>query len=222
MAKMKWGETGVKRFFTGCDWGALYVMDDTGVYGNGVAWNGLISVAISPSGAEANKQYADNGVYADIRSEEECSGTIECFNTPDEFDICDGILALEGVSLGQQIRRKFGFAYRSKVGNDVKGLDYGYKIKVVYNATASPSDQTDETTNESPEAQTLSYEFDTEKVSFTYANKVYKVATLEFDSTKLSQAQMKAVEDLLYGTDNAEPTLPAPEVLLAAVKSAAA
>lgn len=220
MAKMTWGTPGTKRFFTGCDWGALYVMKDDGTYDDGVAWDGLISVAISPSGAEANKQYADNGVYADIRSEEECSGTIECFNTPDEFDICDGILAVAGINLGQQIRRKFGFAYRSKVGNDVKGLDYGYKIKVVYNATASPSDQTDETTNESPEAQTLSYEFDTEKVSFTYENKVYKVATLEFDSTKLTEGKMKAVEDLLYGTNNAEPTLPTPEVLLAAVAAA--
>ena len=128
MAALVWDKTGERTYETGVDRGVLFVMKEDGTgYDAGVAWNGLTGVTESPSGAEASAQYADNIKYASLRSAETFGATIEAYTFPDEFIPCDGGAEVtDGVVFGQQSRSKFGFSYRTKVGNDTAGINYGY------------------------------------------------------------------------------------------------
>jgi len=197
--KLVWDQIGEHYFETGVDHGVLYRLDSNGAYTIARAWNGLTAVNENPTGAEGNAQYADNIKYLNLISKEEWEGTIEAFTYPDEFAECDGSKALiSGVTIGQQPRKMFGFAYRTLIGNDVDGQDYGYKIHVVYGCNASPSQKNYQTVNDSPEAIGLSWDVKTTPVPVTGAD---PTATIVFDSTVLTDAQMKIVEDTLYGVD---------------------
>jgi len=217
--KLEWDKSGEKYYETGVDRGVLFVKDTTGKYGKGVAWNGLINVNESPSGAEANALYADNQKYLNLVSAEEFGASIEAYTYPDEFEVCDGCAEPEdGVILGQQTRREFGFAYRTLIGNDTDGQDHGYKIHLVYNALAAPSEKANASVNDSPEAVTFSWEISTTPIPVTG----YKpVAHIVIKSTKADATKLKAFEDLIYGTEDQEPTLPTPEEVIAMFKAAA-
>ena len=216
MAKLVWDQSGQKFFETGISNGVLYVSDGQGGYLNGVAWNGLISVAENPSGAESNPVYADNIKYLNIISAEEFGATIEAYTYPDEFMECDGSAqVVAGVNIGQQARKSFGISYRTRVGNDVAGDNLGYKIHVIYNCQAAPSGKTYSTVNESPEAITFSWEVTTTPVP---VEGFRPTATVVFDSTKLDAEKMAAVENALYGGTSSEPGLPSIEELLALVQ----
>ena len=155
MVALAWDAVGERVYETGVDRGVLYIPDALGVYDTGYAWNGLTAVTESPSGAESSPQYADNIKYLNLVSAEDFACTIEAFTYPDEFGQCDGTAApIPGVLLGQQGRKMFGFSYRTKVGNDVDGVDYGYKIHLVYGCQAAPSEKAYATINDSPEAIT--------------------------------------------------------------------
>ena len=223
MSKIIWDATSERLYETGVKNVVLYPLASTGAYDKGVAWNGVTAITESPSGAEATPLYADDIKYLELRSAEEFGATIEAYTYPDEFAACDGSAeVVPGLKIGQQARRAFGLSYRTTLGNDTEGSEYGYKIHVIYGATAAPSEKAYATINDSPEAITFSWEVTTTPVAVTG----YKPTSyLEFDSTKLSEAQMKAVEDLLYGTDGKEPkeaSLPLPDALIAAVQGAAA
>ena len=213
MAKLLWDQVGDRRYETGVDHGVLYTPDPvTGAYDSGVVWNGLTAVTESPSGAESNKQYADNIVYVNLVSAEEFGGTIEAFTAPDEFGIHDGTAAPKvGVYVGQQSRRPFGFSYRTKVGSDLNG-DEGYKLHLVYGAQASPSEKGYTTVNDSPEAMALSWEFTTTPVAVTGLK---PTAILVIDSTKVDAADLAALELELYGAVATEPRLPMPDEVIA-------
>lgn len=205
MAKLKWDQIGERYYETGVDHGILYPQSG-GAYPKGVAWNGLVTVTESPSGAEDNALYADNIKYLNLKSAEEFGATIECYTYPDEWAACNGESELAtGVTIGQQRRNTFGLAYRTKVGNDTEGEDYGYKLHLIYGASASPSEKSYGTVNESPEAITFSYEVTTTPVpvSGKDANgKPFKpVACLTIDSRKTDSDKMKQLEDILQGTD---------------------
>lgn len=213
MTQLMWDKTGARLYETGVDRGVLFVMDLLGNYGRGVAWNGLTSVAESPSGAESNKQYADNQVYLNLLSSEEFSGTIEAFTYPDEFGICDGTAEpYAGVSVSQQTRRGFGFAWRTLIGNDILGPDFGYKIHLAYAAMAAPSEKSNTTINDSPEAMTLSWEFSTTPVDVPGLK---RSAHIVINSTKCTAAQLKQLEDMLYGTAGSDAKFPSPEEVFA-------
>lgn len=210
MAALVWDKTGERTYETGVDRGVLFVMKDDGSgYDAGVAWNGLTGVTESPSGAEASAQYADNIKYLTLTSAEEFGATIEAFTYPPEFAPCDGqATPVKGVTVGQQARRKFGFSYRTKVGNDTAGINYGYKLHLIYGATAAPSEREYATVNDSPEAQTLSWEISTDPVEVG-VDGVTATAQVTIDSTKVDKIKLKALEDKLYGRDtNIAPTLP--------------
>lgn len=212
MAKLEWDKTGERRYETGVDHGVLYTPDATGAYTSGVAWNGLISVTESPSGAESNKQYADNIVYVNLVSAEEFAATIEAFNSPAEFDQHDGTAAPKrGVYVGQQTRKPFGLSYRTKIGNDLDG-DLGYKLHLVYGAQAAPSEKAYSTVNDSPEAMTLSWELTTSPVQ---VEGLKPTAILTIDSTEVDAADLAALETLLYGSADVEPELPMPDDVIA-------
>lgn len=213
MAKLKWDQTGERMYETGTDRGVLFVMGTDGKYGSGVAWNGLTAVSESPSGAEANPQYADNIKYLNLQSTEDFGCTIEAFMSPEEFDVCDGTASLgKGIKIGQQPRRMFGFSYRTIVGNDIEGQNHGYKIHLIYSATAAPSEKAYQTVNDSPEAITFSWEVTTTPIDVPGFK---PTASLTIDSTKTDATIMAQLEALIYGTEDAESTLPTPEEVIA-------
>ena len=210
MAKLTWDDTGKKIYETGVDRGVLYPINTGTTYGTGISWNGLTAVNESPSGAESNPQYADNIKYLDLTSAEEFGFTIEAFTYPVEFEECDGSAQLaEGVTIGQQTRKMFGFSYRSLVGNDTQGTDYGYKIHLVYGCKASPSEKSRSTVNDSPEAITFSWEITTTPVN---VNGHKPTSHLVVDTTVAEGTKVTALETKLYGDDSAgTPTLPMPD-----------
>lgn len=208
MSKIIWDKVGERRYETGVDHGVLYPRNEDSEYDGGVPWNGLTSISESPSGAEANPQYADNIKYLNLVSAEEFGGTIEAFTYPDEFEACDGTLELApGVQVGQQNRETFGLSYRTLIGNDVRGTDYGYKLHLVYGALATPSEKGRATVNDSPEALAFSWEFTTTAVEVPGFK---PSATIVINSTKVSSTDLKKLEDILYGTTTDEPRLPLP------------
>ena len=219
MSKLVWDNTGERQYETGLKKGVLYPIDESGVYSKGFAWNGLTAVTESPSGAESNPLYADDIKYLDLRSVEEFGGTIEAYMYPDEFAECDGSAELvAGVKIGQQKRKMFGLCYRTIVGNDVKGDDYGYKLHLVYGALASPSERAFATVNDSPEAVTMSWEFTTTPVS---VKGFRPTAHLEIDSNKANAEKLAALEDILYGTEEVEARLPLPDEIATLMAGAA-
>jgi len=217
---LSWDNVGERYYETGVSKGVLYPYNSTAKkYDKGYAWNGLISVTESPSGAEPTPLYADDIKYLNLLSNEEFAATVEAYTYPPEFGACNGEASLvEGVSIGQQKRQMFGMAYRTVVGNDTEGNDKGYKIHLIYGALAAPSEKAYSSINDSPEATTFSWELSTTPVSVT-GNK--PTACLTIDSTKLTAAQLKAVEDALYGTTDKDPHLPLPDEIKKLVEDAA-
>jgi hypothetical protein len=215
MTQLTWDNVGQRRYETGVDHGVLYQIDNDGNYVDGVAWNGLTTVTESPSGAESNKQYADNIVYVNLVSAEEFGGTIEAFTYPDEFGQNDGSAEVApGVLLAQQGRRPFGLVFRSLMGNDTAGTDFGYKLHLIYGCQASPSEKSYATVNDSPEAATLSWEFTTTPVTVT-GRKATSLITI--DSTKTDPDALQTLEDILFGTADDDPRLPTPDEVIALV-----
>ena len=200
--RLTWDDAGKRLYETGVKQGVLYPQDDNGAYPKGVAWNGLTAVTESPEGAEPTPLYADDIKYLNLLSTEEFKATVEAYTYPDEFAECDGSGSLvEGVTIGQQDRKTFGLSYRTSLGNDVKGNEYGYKLHIVYGCLAAPSEKAYATVNDSPEAITFSWEVSTTPVNVTGFK---PTASLVLDSVKLGAAKMKAIEDVLYGSSAAE------------------
>lgn len=217
MAKLVWDQTSEKIYETGADHAVLYLPDSSGAYVNGYAWNGLLGVDENPSGAEPTKLWADNINYATMYSAEEYGLTIRAYTYPDEFEQCDGSAEIsEGVFMGQQGRRPFGFSYRTLIGNDVAGTEYGYKLHLVYGCMASPSAKTHDTVNDSPAAVEMSWDVTTTPVADTTVGSTKKpTSTIVVDSTKVSSENLTALEALLYGGENADPVLPSPADVIA-------
>lgn len=223
--KLVWDKTGERIYETGVDHGVLYPIDSLGKYNNGVAWNGLSAVTESPSGAEANPIYADNGKYLNLFSAEEFGATVEAYTYPDEFAACDGSATIaDGVTIGQQDRKTFGLSYRTVLGNDVENGNYGYKLHLIYGAMASPSEKAYATINDSPEAITFSWELTTTPVNV----KDHKpTASLTIDSTKVSSEKLTKLEEILYGKDptnegaqdGVAPRLPLPDEIITILAS---
>lgn len=213
MTKLLWDKVGERRYETGVNKGVLYIPDNNGVYDLGVAWNGLTTVTESPSGAEATPIYADNIKYLNLISAEEFGATLEAYMCPDEFYQFDGIAEpSDGVYVGQQSRKAFGLSYQTRVGNDTEGSDLGYKIHLIYGATAAPSERAYSTINDSPEAMTLSWELTTSPVDAGTSLK--PTAQLVIDSTKVDPDALAALEAALYGSPGTDPRLPLPGEVL--------
>ena len=209
MSKLVWDQTGEREYETGVKNGVLYTQGESGTYPKGVAWNGLISVTESPSGAEEQALYADDIKYAAPRSREEFGATIEAYTYPEAFEKCDGSAQLApGVTIGQQTRTPFGLAYKTTIGNDTENNNYGYKLHLIYGATAAPSEKAYQTINDSPEAITFSWELTTTPVSV----KGYEpTAILTIDSTKTDPTKLATLEGILFGSEETEARLPLPD-----------
>lgn len=216
--KLTWDGKGQKKYENGVSKGVLYrkgLIASAPEKWGGVAWNGLTNATDSPEGADKTDLWADNIKYASMRAAETFGGTIEAYTYPTEFEACNGEAALiEGVVIGQQAREAFGFCYRSEQGND-ESPNYGYKLHLVYNCTCSPSERAYETINDSPDAITLSWEYDSTPVNVTGHK---PTSTLVVDSTAFKtteqKARLQALEDALYGTETTDAYLPDPDDVL--------
>lgn len=217
MSKLVWDKTGDRYYETGVKNGVLYPIQSDGKYSKGVAWNGLTAVTESPSGAENTPLYADDIKYLNLVSAEEFGATVEAYTYPDEFAECDGSASIaNGVMIGQQARKIFGMSYKTTIGNDVDGNSHGYKLHLIYGATASPSEKAYATINDSPEAITFSWEIATTPVNVTGFK---PTASLVIDSTKADPVKLASLEEILYGkdptsqglTDGVDPRLPLPD-----------
>lgn len=212
MSRLIWDQDGDRRYETGVSNGVLFVKGEGRTYLPGVAWNGLTGVTESPSGAEPSAIYADNIKYLSLTSVEEFGATIEAYTYPDEFAACDGSEQIaRGVFIGQQNRKKFGFAYKTIIGNDVESNEHGYKLHIVYGAEATPSEKAYATVNESPEAITFSWTVTTTPVEVAGHK---PSATMTVDSTKISADKLKEIEDILFGTELSESRILLPDELV--------
>lgn len=209
MSKLVWDQSGKRLYETGVDHGVLYPIQTGGVYSKGVAWNGLTAVTESPSGADVNDIYADNMKYLGLLGAEKFGATVEAYTYPDEFAECDGSVELvKGATIGQQNRKVFGMVYRTVIGNDVDGNEHGYKLHLIYGATAAPSEKAYNTINEDPEAITFSWELSTTPVNVTGHK---PTASLTIDSTKADPTKLAELEKILFGDTETEPRLPLPD-----------
>ena len=232
MSKLIWDSVGERFYENGVDHGVLYLLNtDNNTYDSGVSWNGLISVAENPSGGESNPQYADNIKYLDLLSKEDFGATVTCFTYPTEWELCDGTVSpVAGMTIGQQSRKTFGLSYRTLVGNDLLGNDYAYKLHLVYNGTASPSERDYQTVNDSPDALEFSWEIDTTPVTLTTkvdgktlkATSILTIDSSNFTTTAL-RAKLDTLEAALFGTDAdpedpqsvaTDPYLPDPDTVI--------
>lgn len=208
MSKLVWDQDGQRLYETGVEQCAIYPMTTAGTYGAGAAWNGLTAVTESPSGAEPTALYANDKKYLDLLSAEEFGGTIEAYTYPQEFAECNGEKELvKGVRITQQVRKAFGLVYKSLIGNDVEGTKHGYRLHIVYNAKVSPSEKSNNTVNDSPEAATMSWEFTTTPVTIEGFD---PSSHISIDSTAVDAAKLAELEAILYGSESEEARLPLP------------
>lgn len=213
MAKLKWDQAGEKLYETGVSKGVIFLAKADGSYDKGAAWNGLTAVNESPSGAESTALYANNHKYGELISDEDFGYTIEAYTYPDEFEQCIGEATLtEGVTVAQQEHKLFGLTYQTLIGNDTEGTAHGYYIHLVYNSRAAVSERSHSTVNDSPEAETLSWECSTTPVEVEGMDK--PTSHIKVNSTKLEASKLKALEDMLYGTETNEAKFPSPEELI--------
>jgi hypothetical protein len=201
MAGLVWGDVGQRHFETGIDRGVLYPR-----VGPGVAWNGLLSVNEKPTGGTPQPFYSDGYKYLNVSSAEEFAASIDALSAPPEFGVCDGSQSIRnGLFITQQRRESFGFAYRTKVGNDVEGLEYGYKIHLVYNALASASSKNYSSLSDSSNPISLSWDISTVPPNIIgYRPSAHFV----IDSRYTPSALLIEVESILYGTSIFDPRLP--------------
>jgi len=217
MTALVWDDAGNRFYETGVENGVLYPMDGAGAYPLGVAWNGLISVTESPSGAEPTPIYADNLKYLTLVSAEEFACTIEAYTYPDEFALLDGSVepgTATGVLLGQQPRGNFGLVYKTKIGNDVDGDAHAYKLHLVYGCLAAPSEKSYQTVNDSPEAITFSWEVSTTPPTVTGYQ---PTALITIDSRTADPTSLAAFELVLFGDTGTDPNLPLPDAVITAL-----
>lgn len=210
MSKLTWDGVGKKEYQYGVSQGVLFKQDPTTHKWMGVAWNGLTNVTDSPEGGDVEEKYADNILYASVRGVEKFGGSIECFTYPDEWMGCIGKKeVIPGVTIGQQNRDTFCLAYRTEIGND-QNQNAGYKIHIVYNSTANASEMSHDTTEESVDFEPMSFDFDANTVAVTGHKATSK---LEFSSITTDAKAMAALEDLIYGSPNADAELLMPDDL---------
>lgn len=210
--KLVWDQTGERLYETGVSKGVLFPMGSNGSYEAGVAWNGLTAVNEAPTGAEMTDLYANNAKYLGLRSAEKYESTIEAYTYPKAFEKCDGSAAIApGVKIGQQVRSSFGFCYQTIIGNDVEQNDYGYKIHIVYGASAAPSSRDHGTVNESPEATTMSWSVSSNPVSVTGHK---PTSTVEISSLEADPDKLATFEEIIYGSDTTAPRLPLPDEIM--------
>lgn len=222
-----WDKTSERLYRTGVDRVVLFPQTTGGAYGEGVGWNGVTKISESPDGGDTTTIYANNGVYLNLVAKENFKGSITAYTYPKEWEACDGSASVlssasgatpvKGLRVTGQTRTPFGLAYRTLIGNDTAGTEYGYELHLVYNATAGVSSLDYQTVNDSPEALELSWDFSTLPIDVPGAK---PSAHLVISSLTAEPSKLKALETKLYGTDSVAPKLPTPAEVIATLGGA--
>jgi hypothetical protein len=213
MTALQWDLVGDRTYETGVDRGVLYLPDGSGNYDTGVAWNGLTTVTEKPTGAAATPQWADNIKYLNLIAAEEFGATIAAFTYPEEFAECDGTaVPSPGLIVGQQHRKAFGLSYRTLLGNDVEGNDYGYKLHLIYGCQAAPAEKAYATVNDSPAAIDFSWDVTTTPVAVAALK---PTSLIVVDSSKVDATALASLQDLLWGSGAGDARLPLPDEVIA-------
>jgi hypothetical protein len=209
MARINWDASGAHVYEAGVDRGVLYVGTQPGV-----AWNGLTSIDERPSGGAATPYYIDGMKYLNVPAAEEFAATISAFTYPDEFGVCDGtVQVVRGLFALTQRRQPFGLSYRTKVGNELVGNNYGYKIHLIYGALAAPSQRTNSSLKDSSDPTNFSWDITTLPPAISgFRN----TSHLVLDSRLAPSDTLSEVEDILYGTDTDAARIPSLAELVAA------
>lgn len=213
VGRMKWDQDTERLYEGGVDMCGLFPFGSSG-YEPGVPWNGLTKIEEKPTGAEIKKKYANNRLYAQLQSAEEYEATVEAYTFPDEFYPCNGMKVIApGVYAHQQNRKKFGLVYRSLIGNDAEGYDFGYKYHIVYGCLAKPSSTVHETEDDDEDIEALSWDISGNAPGTTIPG-LKPMASITIDSRTVDATKLKRFEDLVYGSDatsgseGSEPTMP--------------
>lgn len=212
MATLRWDAPKQRKLENGVSKGVLYPKGRAGV-----VWNGLTAITEKPTGGEEVALHADNHKYASFRTAEGFEGTIEAYTYPEAFSECDGSVSVtDGVKIGQQKRLPFDFCYRTEVisaGDSI--YDKNYKLHLIFNAIASPSDRNYQTLNDSPDATQLSWNIQ----CLPFAINGHKAAsTITIDTSKADRIKVEAIESILYGLNGEEPRMPNPDEIVNMLK----
>lgn len=200
MTAIVWDAIGERIYESGIDRGVLYVSNDFGV-----AWNGLISLNEQNS-SDDEPLYFDGVKYDSHRALSEFSATLAAYTYPDEFLEFEGVLySGNGLYLTNQPTQSFGLSYRTKIGNDVDGLEAGYHIHILYNLSASPSDKEYKTISD--EATAMEFEWEISAIPVEIPG-FRPTAHIILDSRKMSPLLLADLESTLYGTESEDPRLP--------------
>ncbi len=205
--RLNWNQLGERFYENGLDRAVLYVDGK-----DGVAWNGITALTETPSGGEARPYYIDGVKFINLATFEEFGLGLNALYSPVEFDVCDGAINVgSGVLAQQQIRKAFGFSFRTKIGNDLESTDDGYKIHIVYNALASPTQRNYKTEGEDTELSELSWAISTRSIPFSGLR---PTAHITVDASKVKSWIIGALEDILYGTATSPARIPLPTEVL--------
>ena len=204
MTRVSWHIPGEKRFHAGVDRGVLYPNN-----ADGVPWNGLVSVVEKFDGGDVSSYWFDGKKYYVDVAPEDFQGTIAAYSYPREFAKYDGVLEVPdvpGLMASQQSRETgFGLSYRTGIGNDLENLDHGYRLHLIFNATASPIEKTHQTLTSSTDASNFEWTFNACPIP---AENHKPTAHYFIDSTTTHPYFISEIEDILYGTETTEPRLP--------------
>lgn len=226
MAKLVFDRDGHRFFEYGVRDVALYPgkVKAGEVLKTGVVWNGITNVTEAPTGADPNDLWADDMKYASIRGLEKFEGSIACYDTPEAFDECDGIVTvLHAIKVYQQARKPFCIAYKTRIGSDAGEDDNIFKQHVIYNLTAAPSSKARNTIKDSPEAASYSYNVKSTPVVANAADKAlfdgaeiepysHIEFTVDLNTTQkiddaMTAAEYAKLEAKLYGTEDTAPQI---------------
>ncbi len=212
MSKLAWSRVGERFFETGVDRGVIYP-NKVGLAP--AAWSGLIGITENPTGGEAKPFYIDGYKFQNRSAPEEFGASIEAFMYPRVFEECQGNPYLgNGLYVTAQAKISFGLTYRTKIGNDLAGQNYGHKIHFIYNALAAPANKNYRTVSDNPEAATFTWNLSTKAVKVTGRR---QTAHMVVDTSLMSPPLLQELEDLIYGTDTTVPQLPTPTELIGLV-----
>lgn len=202
MTALVWDKTGERTYQTGIDRGVLFLPD-----GTVVPWNGLTSVEDNTS-KETQAVYLDGLKYLEYLTPGDFSATLKAFTYPDEFDSVNGILNFTpGLRVHDQPARSFSLSYRTRLGDDLAGVDAGYLIHLIYNVLANPDSQESATISDSPSPSEFSWALSGRPSSDSVSWR--PTAHISINSKELTTELLQSFEDVIYGTDTVNPRLPA-------------
>jgi hypothetical protein len=200
MATLVWDEVSEKIYQTGIEHGVLYLHD-----GTVAPWNGLIDIEESTN-SELKSFYLEGVKFLENLSPGDFQGKLKAYTYPDEFDSVNGLAVVApGLTYYEQPPKSFNLSYKTRVGNDVDGTDYGYKIHILYNVLANPDTHSFQSISDSGAAVEFSWSLTGTPPKI---DRVRPTVHISIDSRTTPPDILALLEKTLYGTATTSPSLP--------------